>query len=473
MIFKKNKYTVTVFRVFITLFLGFCFLLCRDWISSFHTTPVNPYVASKDLDIWLTNSQLVNGVPITIPLLNTGCDSLDFRVFPEFNTNYSPALGEYKSDDVLITVFADSSSLKLGRYTVASFAIRGTDFKSDIHFTISDPPYQAILFIVIGLLFSASVQLYRNDIVPLLTHLCNSLTNRNKLREIRLSLNEKCLQLGITAEIIGKLDEYQNQDTNVFTSVDLAEKDETRGEYLVNICNSITNILIRLQLATTLLNKVEKYFIDINNRRSEIINERSIDRIFHIFCRKQHTAEAPNADNNKALLLAKSLLEGAKNDIAMAVELSSLTAWKTETNIEKAIISLNELLINNGIDSQISNATNTPTALIRGVKTNKLELKRERKNNQKKAMTQRNSTDNQLKYYYKDILRRNENLLLAVSILVALSLGLALLYINKPFGSEFDYLFCVLWGSGIHTGLKGFNEVIKQLGFRATPTGDV
>lgn len=60
-------------------------------------------------------------------------------------------------------------------------------------------------------------------------------------------------------------------------------------------------------------------------------------------------------------------------------------------------------------------------------------------------------------------LRRNELILSAVALAIAVITGLILLYVNKPFGTLSDYLLAILWGFGIDNSVKGVADVFGKV----------
>lgn len=55
---------------------------------------------------------------------------------------------------------------------------------------------------------------------------------------------------------------------------------------------------------------------------------------------------------------------------------------------------------------------------------------------------------------------------LAVGWFIAAATAMVILYVNKPFGA-LDYLFAFLWGSGVDQTLKGVNSVLSKLGMKS------
>lgn len=60
-------------------------------------------------------------------------------------------------------------------------------------------------------------------------------------------------------------------------------------------------------------------------------------------------------------------------------------------------------------------------------------------------------------------LARNEKLLSAIALVLAIIGGVAILYSGKLFGSLADYVMAVLWGFGLDNSIKGFASVLSQI----------
>jgi hypothetical protein len=60
-------------------------------------------------------------------------------------------------------------------------------------------------------------------------------------------------------------------------------------------------------------------------------------------------------------------------------------------------------------------------------------------------------------------LRRNEKILSAIALVIAVITGVLLLYVDKPFGTVSDYLLAILWGFGIDNGVKSVADVFGKI----------
>ena len=60
-------------------------------------------------------------------------------------------------------------------------------------------------------------------------------------------------------------------------------------------------------------------------------------------------------------------------------------------------------------------------------------------------------------------IRKQEQVLSAIALFLAIAGGVLFLYYGKPFGTLSDYITAFLWGFGLDSGVKGFAATFTKI----------